>query len=206
MNITYYITVCNEEDELKRLLEALAPRLTDDEIIIQYDVTRVTDNVKIIIKSFIERYKNIRSYGYPLNNHFADFKNKIFDYSPIGEYIIQIDADELPSELFINYIKNVLVVNDVIDIFAIPRRNKVIGITPEHLKKWNWKIDGFGRINGDDYQWRILKNDGKIRWVNKVHEKLTNYKTYSYIPPKMYFDHIKTIEKQESQNNYYSNL
>ncbi len=205
MKLTYFITACDEEDELKNLLTTLVPTLIEDEIIIQYDTSKVTEGVKSVINSFKE-VAPIRSYGYPLNNHFANFKNQLFNYSPIGEYIVQIDADEIPCELFLKYIKNVLIVNDVIDIFAIPRKNKVLGITQEHLKKWGWKMDGFGNINGEDYQWRIFKNGKGIKWMNKVHEKLTNYKTYSYLPPTMFFHHIKTIEKQESQNNFYLNL
>lgn len=63
-------------------------------------------------------------------------------------------------------------------------------------------------VNWPDYQWRIWKNKPEIKWVNKVHERLDGFKTYTAMPDVEYFalNHPKTIEKQEKQNNYYDTL
>jgi hypothetical protein len=55
---------------------------------------------------------------------------------------------------------------------------------------------------------RIYKNNGKIKWINKVHEILDGYKSYAYLPEMEEYAlyHPKTIEKQEKQNGYYSTL
>jgi hypothetical protein len=63
-------------------------------------------------------------------------------------------------------------------------------------------------INFSDNQTRIVKNTPSIKWVNKVHERLDGFKTYSTLPPHDEFCllHPKTIEKQEKQNNFYDML
>ncbi len=54
----------------------------------------------------------------------------------------------------------------------------------------------------------IYKNDGKIKWKNKVHEVLEGYDKYSELPnnEELCLTHKKTIKKQEKQNNYYATL
>ena len=38
-------------------------------------------------------------------------------------------------------------------------------------------------INFSDNQTRIVKNIPTIKWINKVHERLDGFKTYSTLPP-----------------------
>ena len=63
-------------------------------------------------------------------------------------------------------------------------------------------------INCADYQMRIYKNNGEIRWRNKVHEVLEGHKSFSALPAmeELALYHPKTIEKQEKQNKYYDTL
>ena len=37
-------------------------------------------------------------------------------------------------------------------------------------------------INFPDYQYRIFKNKTQVRWIRSLHEILSGYKTYSYLP------------------------
>ena len=47
INITYAVTVCNELEEITKLINFLHPRIqSDDEILIQYDEDSATDAVK----------------------------------------------------------------------------------------------------------------------------------------------------------------
>ncbi len=47
INVTYAVTVCNELEEITRLINFLQPRIkSEDEILIQYDSDSVTKPVK----------------------------------------------------------------------------------------------------------------------------------------------------------------
>ena len=65
-----------------------------------------------------------------------------------------------------------------------------------------------GRVIFPDYQCRILKNVPYIKWQNKVHEILTGYKTESQLQQMMnfVFHHLKNIDRQEKQNEFYNTL
>jgi hypothetical protein len=68
--------------------------------------------------------------------------------------------------------------------------------------------DNNGRINYPDFQTRIYKNISDIKWEGKVHERVVGFKTYSSLPINQDWDllHIKSLERQEKQNNYYNTL
>ena len=95
-----------------------------------------------------------------------------------------------------------------VDVVKVPRINTVEGLTQEHINKWKWGVNEKGWVNFPDFQWRIYKNNGKIKWVNKVHEVLEGYKTMSYLPTEepWCLQHPKTIERQEKQNELYSKI
>jgi hypothetical protein len=98
--------------------------------------------------------------------------------------------------------------NKNIDVLLVPRINTVEGLTQEHIQKWRWNVNDKGWINFPDYQWRIYRNDGKIKWKNKVHEVLEGYNNLSQLPLEEEYClfHQKTIERQEKQNEYYNTL
>jgi len=93
-------------------------------------------------------------------------------------------------------------------VVLVPRVNTVEGLTQEHINKWGWILNESGWVNWPDPQWRIYRNTEEIRWENKVHEKLSGYKTISNLPsnPTLALHHPKTIERQEKQNAYYETL
>ena len=98
--------------------------------------------------------------------------------------------------------------NQLTEYCDVPRVNTVEGLTQEHINKWGWKVDNKGWVNYPDYQWRIWKNKPEIKWVNKVHEKLDGFKTYTTLPSQeeLSIYHPKDIKRQEKQNNYYDTL
>ena len=63
-------------------------------------------------------------------------------------------------------------------------------------------------VNFPDYQTRLFRNSKKIRWEGKVHEKITGYKISSHLPPEEDWSlvHIKSIERQVKQNQFYDTL
>ena len=206
MKISYAITVCNELEEVKRLVNfLLSNKRKADEIVILYDtngsieVYDYVDNVDEIEDVFVIKDS--------FTGHFADWKNKLTSYCK-GDYIFQIDADELPNEELINGLPYILEINQEVDVFRVPRVNTVEGLTPQHIQKWGWNVNDKGWVNWPDYQWRIYRNTPQIKWKNKVHEVLEGYKTMTLLPLQEEFAlyHPKTIERQEKQNNYYDTL
>jgi hypothetical protein len=203
MKISYAITVCNELIEIQRLLSFLIKnKRKQDEIVVFYDTNNGTQEVEDYLKSL----KDIRKIGYHFDGHFANLKNALTD-ACLGNYIFQIDADEMPSLYLIQYLPILLENNDV-EVLRVPRVNTVKGLTQEHIQKWGWVVDSKSRVNWPDLQWRIYKNTPEIKWKNKVHEILDGYKTHAILPLEEHFalEHHKDIERQEKQNAYYENL
>jgi len=207
MKISYAITVCNEFVEIQRLLYfLLETKRPQDNIVILYDET----NGDPEIESFLRTHSvNNEYYWYKesFNKHFADWKN-LLNSKCSGDYIFQIDADEMISETLIQNLPNILEYNPNNEVYLVPRINTVDGLTHEHVAKWGWNVDINGFINFPDYQWRIYKNDPKIVWINKVHERLSGFNTYANLPAAMEYCilHHKTIDRQEKQNNFYDKL
>ena len=204
MKISYAVTVCNEFVEIQRLLTFLIDRKQpQDEIVVFYDTNNGTPEV--------ERYltilgDSIRKIGYHFDGHFGHMKNVLTE-ACLGNYIFQIDADEIPNEVLMDNIHQILQSNDV-DVILVPRVNTVEGLTQDHIQKWGWNVNEKGWVNFPDPQWRIYKNNESIRWENKVHEKLVGYNTISNLPWAEEFSlyHPKQIERQERQNDYYETL
>ena len=204
MTISYAITVCNEIEELTILLNFLQTNIRkEDEIVIQYDETSVTDEVKEYVTLMDSMHENHIVVGFPLNKDFASFKNNLKSHCT-KDYIFQVDADEIPHEFLVEYIGEVLDENPV-DIVFVPRVNTVEGLTDEHIKKWGWKVDEKGWVNFPDYQTRIYKNTDDVKWMNKVHERITGYDTFSNFPAEEQWSlyHPKQIDRQEQQNEFY---
>ena len=209
INITYAITVCNELEEITKLVDFLKDRIKkDDEILIQYDETSVTDPIKSYLTILSQLHTNtIKVIGYPLNNDFASFKNNIKDNAS-GIFIFQIDADEIPSEYLVENLSEFIEFNKDVDLFFVPRINTVAGLTPNHVKKWNWNVSQNGWVNFPDYQTRIYRRTSEIEWVGKVHERIIGYNTLSVLPAEEQYClyHHKEIERQEKQNAYYDTI
>jgi hypothetical protein len=207
MKISYAIPVCNEFVEIQRLLGFLMQnKRKQDEIIVLYD----TNNGTIEVEKILNHYLQLNQYSLyksPFNKHFAEWKNQLSSYCT-GDYIFQIDADEMITEVLIGNLPTILENNPNNEVYLVPRVNTVSGLTQEHITKWGWNVDKEDRVNWPDYQWRIWKNKPEIKWVNKVHEKLEGFNTYAPLPqnPELALQHHKTIERQEKQNNYYDTL
>lgn len=208
INITYAITVCNELEEITRLLNFLQPKVNgDDEILVQYDSGSVTKAVKDYLEVISQLHKNIKVISFPLNNDFASFKNNLKKNAK-GIFIFQIDADEIPSDYLVDNMHFFLEENKEVDLFFVPRINTVEGLTDEHVQKWRWNVNEKGWVNFPDYQTRLYRRTSEIEWVGNVHERIVGYNTLSVFPQQEEFCliHHKQIERQEKQNSYYETL
>lgn len=206
--ISYTTTACNEDKELEKLLNILRMNINeDDEVVVQLDSEKVTDDVRKVCSVYQEKIPSMKVIEFPLNNDFSSFKNNLKSYCS-KEWIFNIDADEMPSAFLIQNITEILKMNSELDVLIVPRWNIVDGITEEHIKRWGWRYDESGRINWPDWQMRIYKNNDGIKWKNKVHEILQGYEKFSFLPEDKDYClfHNKTIERQEKQNNFYDKM
>ena len=209
MKISYAIPVCNEFVEIQRLIGFLLEnKRQEDEVVILFDSTNGTNEVETFLRHYTKDNFNWFTWSkYAFDGHFANMKNKLTERCN-GDYIFQIDADEMITEVLISSLHDILKNNPNNEVYLVPRVNTVSGLTQEHITKWRWNVDKEDRVNWPDYQWRIWKNKPEIKWVNKVHEVLTGFETFSPLPqyPELALQHPKTIERQEKQNGYYNTL
>jgi len=217
MKISYCITACNEHIELERLLRFLYETIrTEDEVIIQLDVSHTPEVLEVcnLFTNFnhegnitVHEIKNSKFYAFPLDNNFARFKNEL-SKSATGDYIFQIDADEIPNKELILSLPEILIANPDNEVYLIPRVNTVEGLTQRHIDQWRWHVNESGWINFPDYQWRVYKRAAHISWINKVHERLDGFKTYAMLPAEEDYClyHHKQIDRQEKQNAYYNTI
>ena len=207
MKISYAITVCNEFVEIQRLVWFLLEnKRYEDEIVILYD----SKNGDLDIENYLRAHSVNSEFSWhkgEFNNHFADWKNRLTELCS-GDYIFQIDADEIPNKALLENLPEILQANPDHEVYYVPRVNTVEGLTQEHIQKWNWRVNENGWVNWPDYQMRIWKNKPEIKWRNKVHEVLEGHKNFSALPAQeeLALYHPKDIERQEKQNNYYDTL
>jgi hypothetical protein len=206
MKISFAITVCNELDEIKRLVPFLLENKNiNDEIVILFDEKNGSKDVLDFLLPFNIK-PNVQTWrGLDWDNNFADWKNKLNEYCT-GDYIFQLDADEMISEYLVKNIGAIIEENKEVDLFYLARINTVKGITMEHINKWKWNLDKEGRINFPDYQGRLFKPT--LKWDGKVHERIVGAKYYAILPLEEEYCliHNKTINKQETQNEFYNTI
>jgi len=208
MKISYAVTVCNEFVEIQKLIPFLLEHKGyEDEIVVLYDSKNGSKSIEQYLRA-----KSVNGefswHSAEFDGHFANWKNKLTDLCN-GDWVFQIDADEIPNEILIENLHDILTKNNVIvDVVLVPRVNTVEGLTDEHIKKWNWNVDDKGWVNWPDFQYRLYKNSDDIKWKNKVHEVLEGYKTIAHLPmdEDLALYHPKQIDRQVKQNEYYETL
>lgn len=154
-SISFAITVCNEYDELKKLLDVLLKNLRRiDEIVILLDETKYTNEVKRLINS---QSNKVRSFKYPLNMDFGNFKNQLNSHCN-KDYIFQLDADEIVSKKLIYNVIRVINDNNI-DLYFLPRLNSIWPIQQvfEYARRMGWK-----RSYHNQYYRKFPKKENKI--------------------------------------------
>lgn len=205
--ISFAITVKNEYDYIRELLNQLIPHCekSGDEIVVLDDYSD-DESTLALLRSY-ESAGLIRVYKHHLNNDFAGHKNYLNEQCN-GDYIFQIDADETLHPNLLEYVSEVLGHNPHVDLFLVPRVNVVTGLTDEDAKMWGWEINDKGWNCFPDYQTRIFKNNVNIKWQGKVHERIVGNETVAPLPAEEEWSlyHIKTIERQRRQNEFYRRI
>ena len=206
MKLSYSILTHNETDSLLELIHFLMDNKDEeDEVVILDDYSDNPTTVEIL-DSMCSIYE-IKFEQRHLNKNYAEQKNYLKEMCT-GDYIFNLDADELPNKWLMKNIKGILEANPTIDLYWVPRVNTVEGLTQEHINKWRWQVNEKGWVNFPDFQGRIWRNRQNIRWKNPVHEVLEGYMEHTYLPQEeeFCFYHPKDIDKQEKQNNFYEGI
>lgn len=202
MKLSYAVTAYNELDYLKELIPFLLKNKRDeDEIVVRWDDAGPNE-----VWNYLSTLEGIRLSKGPFRRDFARWKNNL-NSSCTGDYIYQIDADEIIDKYVMKLLPQVLAANDA-ELISVPRINTVEGLTDEHVKKWGWNVNEKGWINFPDYQTRIYKNDPRIRWHGAVHERIIGHNTFATLPQneEWCIIHRKDINRQEKQNALYETI
>lgn len=210
VSISYCVTACNEHEELNKLLSILNTNMKpQDEIVVQVDSSKVTIEVINVIDLYLAMSSRIKLVKFPLNRDFATFKNNANSHCT-KDFIFQIDADEFPDQVLLDNVHSIIETNDQVDLFLVPRKNTVEGLTQYHIDKWMWNVKESGLVNWPDYQFRLYKRNNEIKWHRKVHEFISGYKRMSYLPDQedmnLCLHHPKDIARQEKQNKFYESI
>lgn len=206
MFLSYLVTCKNDGDDLKNLLDLLYTYSEDAECVILDDYSDNPHTLSILenVEKKSDFYRVIK---HNLNNNYGEHKNYGKSHCA-GDWILQIDSDEIPSEVLLTNIRGIIESNDV-ELIWIPRINDFRGVTSAHAKQWNWRLTPYENryiINFPDFQSRVLRNLPHIEWKRKLHEKVEGAKTYAFLPAEYEYSliHNKTIEKQLETNLRYN--
>jgi len=205
VKISYSILTHNETKSLEKLLRFLVKWKDEgDEIVILDDFS---DNQKT--EELLDFYVSAHDIVFEQRNLLGDYsgqKNYLKSMCS-GDYSFNLDADEMISRWFIKNVHDILEENPI-DLIFLPRINVVEGLTQEHVRYWGWNVNEEGWVNFPDWQGRLFKNRPNIKWEKPVHEMIAGFQTYAHLPTEKPFciRHNKTIEKQEQQNQKYSEI
>jgi glycosyltransferase involved in cell wall biosynthesis len=203
MIISYAILTHNEGEYIKQLLEFLTShKRNEDEIVIVDDFS--TDG---LTKEILDKYKDQIKIHYRVFDGDHTQKNYL-NSKCIGDYILQLDADELITEEFIQHLPSILEDNSSIELFVLPRVNTVDGLTQEWIQKWGWNVNEKGWVNFPDWQMRLYKNCEWVKWDGLLHSKIIGAKTIAPFPAEEIYSiiHHKKLDRQINQNELYSKI
>ena len=139
MKISYAITISSEINEPINLIHFIHKhKQPQDEICVLLDTPKV--NTWVLSQLYIFSSSNwITLKESTFNNDFSKWKNELNRMCK-GDVIINLDADEIPSETLIDNIHELIEINPEVKAFALPRVNTVANIGLSYVHKWGWNI------------------------------------------------------------------
>jgi len=119
-------------------------------------------------------------------HHFGDQRNVALQHAS-GDWILVLDPDELCERRLLDSLPHLTSNPRGVDLFEFLRLNYVAG----RLLR-----------SGPDWQDRLFRNNGRIRYRGRVHERVTGHSLGTKaIPPRIL--HRKSAARQRRQNRYY---
>jgi len=221
MKLSYLITCSTETDTLERLLSLVGTCVRnnpEDELVVVIDkdaknndkTTRILANLAVEMgPEYMD--KRVKIFEHPLNKDYGAHKN--FGNSQCtGDWIFQIDGDELPHENLLENIKEIIEFNPSVELFWVPRVNDFIGVTEADALRWGWRLtpcpeyDNRPIVSWPDPQGRIYKNvPERIKWIQRLHERIDGHSAYVMLPQEVSWSlyHDKDIVTQNKTNERY---
>jgi glycosyltransferase involved in cell wall biosynthesis len=203
MKISYALLTHNEGKYIETLLSFLINyKHPEDEIVVVDDFSDDQETIEIL-----KKYNDNIKLHYRVFDGDHTQKNYLNSLCS-GDYILQLDADELITPDFIQMLPELLKENNEIDLFIMPRINTVEGLTEEWIARWGWNVNEKGWVNFPDWQMRLYRNCEWVKWNGLLHSKIEGHKTYVFLPLEEMFciTHPKEISRQIAQNNLYNKI
>jgi glycosyltransferase involved in cell wall biosynthesis len=170
MFLSYLVTSHNETDSLEKLLNKLLSNKKDQHEIILLD--DYSDNPKTL--DIIQKYKEkINFYQHNLDKNYGAHKNYGIELCK-GEWIFQLDADEVPTDELIENIDLIIESNINNEVLWLPRLNYFLGVTEQDINMWGWNCNTFKDliheklIDDTSDEYKFLKNKGLILEEHKI--------------------------------------
>lgn len=223
ITISYSILTHNETDSLDRLLDSLDKHIEEYDEIVIVDDNSTNQQTLDILEKYKSKRKNVYVYKNSLNNDFSQQKN--FANSKCNkEYIFNIDSDELLSDTMFRTIREIISLNKEVDVYKVPRINKVSGLTLKHIEKWGWNISKLPAevsekeldINGEElkllklYNLVLSEKDGVFTYFDPIiNYPDFQYRLYKNKPEIKWVNHVhevvlgyKTFSHLPTEKNY----
>lgn len=215
MKISFLISSHNEGSILSKVVDQIGSFLqkegNQDEMVILDDFS--TDPVTLAIFDELAALPRTNVIRHNLEGDFGAHKT-FGSRKCVGDYIVQLDADEYLSDGLAKNIHELIEANPEVDLYRVPRVNLLHGMTMEDARKWGWHVSylpeflGIPVINwhNGDRQSRIYRNDPVIHWTKRLHESIVGASTVAELPLEVDFSiiHDKSIERQRAQNEFYN--
>jgi len=203
MKISYALLTHNEGDYIAELLTLLTTYKRDIDEIVVVDDYSDDEKTKFVLNYF----KDLINLSYRTFDGDHTQKNYL-NSQCTGDYILQLDADELVKSEFLQMLPELLEMNNETDLFIMPRINTVEGLTQEWINKWRWNVNEKGWVNFPDWQMRLYRNCEWVKWDGLLHSKIEGHKTFVFLPTEELFCilHPKQLERQVAQNNLYDKI
>lgn len=203
MKISYAILTHNEGEYVGKVLNFLVEhKRPQDEIVVVDDYS--SDKVTLDYLNFFKKSINLFYREFDGDASQKNYLNSLCG----GDYILQLDADELVTPEFIKMLPELLENNSNVDLFILPRINTIEGLTDEWVKKWRWNVNEKGWVNFPDWQMRLYRNCDWVKWDGLLHSKIVGSKTHTHLPAEETFAilHPKELDRQITQNELYDKI
>ena len=181
MKISYLVTCHNEDTSLDRCITTLVTHKDDEDEILILDDFSDNPKTKEILQRWqyaakitmllptgtVDKFPNVRVIQHALDKNYGGHKN-YGNEQCTGDWVFQIDGDEIPNPTLIINLKDIIQANESIDLIFVPRINDFIGVTDVHARQWGWRLSPLEDIiherilDTDSYEYQFLKKNGYI--------------------------------------------
>lgn len=178
-NISAIVITKNEEEKIGECLESLF--WVDEVLVVDTGSDDKTIQIAIKKKAIVVSFAK---------GGFSDWRN-LGAKEAKGDWILYVDADERVTPLLRKEILKVIKNPTDIALYAIPRRNIILG---EEMKHGGW---------WPDYVKRLMKKDAFVKWEGDLHENpVVEGKLGHLKNPLVHIKHAKLSEMVEKTNKW----